>query len=169
MITTATVHPISARDAMRTWPTGVAVITTADREGWWWGCTVNSVAAVSTRPPLVAVSIPRDAECRQAFTSADALAVHVLRADQQAVAEHFTKSPTDFDAVQTRHHIDVECGLESVPLLTEVTTRLECRLANTMSTGTNVLLLAEVVRARTGPGDPLVHVGEHYRTLGRPA
>jgi flavin reductase (DIM6/NTAB) family NADH-FMN oxidoreductase RutF len=169
MITTATVHPISVRDAMRNWPTGVAVLTTADREGWWWGCTVSSVVAVSSRPPLVAVSIPHDAESRQTFATADALAIHVLRADQQAVAEHFAESPTDFDTVQTQHHIHVECGFESVPLLTEVTTRLECRPINTMPAGANVLLLAEVVRARTGPGDPLVHLGEHYRTLARPA
>ncbi|HVQ18201.1 MAG TPA: flavin reductase family protein, partial [Actinomycetes bacterium] len=86
MITAATVYPISAREAMRNWPTGVAVLTTADREGWWWGCTVNSVASVSTKPPLVAVSIPRDASGRQTFTTADALAIHVLRSDQAALA-----------------------------------------------------------------------------------
>jgi flavin reductase (DIM6/NTAB) family NADH-FMN oxidoreductase RutF len=63
----------------------------------------------------------------------------------------------------------VECGFESVPLLREVATRLECRPVNTVTAGENVLLLAEVVRARTGPGDPLVHVGEHYRKLARPA
>jgi flavin reductase ActVB len=169
MIETATVYPISAREAMRNWPTGVAVLTTADREGWWWGCTVSAVAAVSTRPPLVAVSIPHDAECRQTFTSADAIAIHVLRSDQQAVAEHFAESATDFDTVQTQHHIHIECGFESVPLLAEVTTRLECRPVNTMPAGANVLLIAEVVRARTGPGEPLVHLGEHYRTLARPA
>jgi flavin reductase ActVB len=169
MITTATVYPISTREAMRNWPTGVAVLTTADREGWWWGCTVNSVASVSTKPPLVAISIPRDADGRQTFTTADALAIHVLRADQAAVAEHFATNPTDFDAIQTTHNIHVECGFESVPLLSEVATRLECRPVNALPAGANVLLLAEVIRARTAPGDPLVHVGDHYRKLTRPA
>lgn len=163
MITSATVYPISTQEAMRDWPTGVAVLTTADREGWWLGCTVNSVVSVSTRPPIVAVSIPRDTEGRQTFTTADALAIHVLRAGQEALAEHFTKSPTNFDDLQ------VECGFESVPLLSDVATRLECRPVNKMTAGTNVLLLAEVVRARTGRSEPLVHVGEHYRTLARPA
>jgi flavin reductase (DIM6/NTAB) family NADH-FMN oxidoreductase RutF len=163
MITSATVYPISTREAMRDWPTGVAVLTTADREGWWLGCTVSSVASVSTSPPIVAVSIPRDTEGRQTFTTADAFAIHVLRAGQEALAEHFTKSPTNFD------DLHVECGLESVPLLSDVATRLECRPVNTMTAGTNVLLLAEVVRARTARSEPLVHVGEHYRTLARPA
>jgi flavin reductase ActVB len=163
----ATVHPISARAAMRNWPTGVAVLTTADREGWWWGCTVNSVTSVSTRPPMVAVSIPRDAAGRDTFTSADAFAIHVLRAGQEALAAHFESDPTNFDAVQTEHGIAVECGLESIPLLRDVATRMECRLVNTVTAGTNVLLLAEVLRARTGPGEPLIHLGEHYRTLAR--
>jgi flavin reductase ActVB len=164
-----TVHPISARRAMSGWPTGVAILTAADREGWWWGCAVNAVASVSTTPPIVAVSIPREAAGRETFTMADAVAIHVLRAGQEAVADHFTDAPTDFDTVQTALGIDVECGFEAVPLLADVATRLECRPVYTMQTGGSVLLLAEVVRARTGSGDPLVHVGEHYRQLARPA
>jgi flavin reductase ActVB len=163
------VYPISARKAMSGWPTGVAIVTAADREGWWWGCAVNSVASVSTAPPIVAVSIPREAAGRQTFTMADAVAIHVLRAGQEALATHFTDAPTDFDTVQTALGINVECGFESVPLLADVATRLECRPVHTMQTGGSVLLLAEVVRARTGTDDPLVHVGEHYRQLARPA
>ena len=129
---------------------------------------MSSVVSVSTKPPIVAVSIPRDADGRETFTSADALAINVLRAGQEAVAEHFLRFPTNFDELH-KHGMPVECGFESVPLLGDVATRLECHLVNTLTTGTNVLLLAEVVRARTGPGEPLVHVGEHYRTLARPA
>lgn len=162
--TTATVYPISTREAMRNWPTGVAVLTTADLDGWWLGCTVSSVASVSTRPPIVSVSIPHDAAGREVFTSADAFAIHVLRADQEPLAEHFANDPTNFD------NVNVECGFESVPLLRDVATRLECRPLNAVPAGGNVLLLGEVLRARTDPGsDPLVHVGEHYRKLARPA
>lgn len=165
----AVVYPLSVRKAMTGWPTGVAILTTADREGWWWGCTVSAVASVSTVPPIVAVSIPREAAGRETFTMADAVAIHVLRAGQEALAAHFAESPTDFDTIQTALGVDVECGFESVPLLADVSTRLECRPVYTMQTGGSVLLLAEVVRARTGTGDPLVHVGEHYRQLARPA
>lgn len=164
----ATVHPISARAAMRDWPTGVAVLTTADREGWWWGCPVTSVTSVSTRPPMVAVSIPHDAAGRDTFTSAEAFAIHVLRAGQEPLADHFAADPTNFDAVQTDHGMEVECGLDAIPLLRDVATRLECRHVNTVHTGTNVLLLAEVVSARTGPGNPLLHVTEPYNQA-RPA
>jgi flavin reductase (DIM6/NTAB) family NADH-FMN oxidoreductase RutF len=164
----ASVHAISARAAMRDWPTGVAVLTTADREGWWWGCPVNSVTSVSTRPPMVAVSISLNAAGRDTFTAADAFAIHVLRAGQEPLAAHFASDPTNFDAVQTEHGMAVECGLDAIPLLRDVATRLECRQVNTVKAGTNVLLLAEVVNARTGPGDPLIDVTEPHK-LARPA
>jgi flavin reductase (DIM6/NTAB) family NADH-FMN oxidoreductase RutF len=161
MTTLATVHPI--RGALRNWPTGVAVLTTADRDGWWWGCTVNSVALVSTHPPIVSVSIPRDAPGQQVLTTAPAFAIHVLRADQEPLATHFAATPENFD------NIDVECGFASVPLLREASTRLECRPVNTIPAGANTLLLGEVHQAHTTPGDPLIHLNTHYRKLAHPS
>ena len=164
MITSATVYPVSVRDAMRNWPTGMAVVTTADRDGWWWGCTANSVASVSTRPPMISVCLDRDARCRPAFAAADAFAVHVLRVGQESLAERFANGTcSDFDGVP------IECGFEDVPLLCDVAVRLECRPVNVLPAGDNVLLIGEVVRARTGPHEPLVHVGASFRTLARPA
>lgn len=162
MITTATVYPCSARDAMAHWPTGMAVITTADREGWWWGFTASSVSQVSERPPLISVCLDRDARSRPAFAAADAYAVHVLRTGQEALAERFaTDAAHDFEGVA------VECGYEDVPLLTDVAVRLECRAVNTLPAGDHVLLLGEVVRARTGPHDPLVYLDQGFRRLAR--
>ncbi len=163
MITTATVYPCSVRDAMAHWPTGMAVITTADRDGWWWGFTASSVSQVSDRPPLLSVGLDRDAHCRAVFTSADAYAVHVLRTGQEALAERFTRgAANDFDGVA------VDCGYEGVPLLGDVAVRLECRPVDAVPAGDHVLLLGEVVRARTGPHDPLVYLDQGFRRLARP-
>lgn len=164
MITAATVYPVSVRDAMRNWPTGMAVVTTADRDGWWWGAVAHSVASVSTRPPLISVCLDRDARCRPALTAADAFAVHVLRVGQESLARHFAEGAgSDFAEVP------VECGFEDVPLLRDVAVRLECRPVDIVPAGDNVLVLGEVVRARTGPGEPLVRLGEDFRKLARPA
>jgi len=163
MITTSTVYPCSVSDAMANWPTGMAVITTADRDGWWWGYTASSVSQVSARPPLISVCVDKDAHCRPVFTSADAYAVHVLRAGQEALAARFAhEAPNDFD------NLAVSCGFEDVPLLDDVAVRLECRPMQSMPAGDHVILLGEVVRARTGPHDPLVHVGQGFRRLARP-
>ena len=156
-----TVYPCSPRDAMANWPTGMAVVTTADGDGWWWGFTASAVSQVSERPPMVSVSLDRDAHCRPVFTSADAYAVHVLRTGQEGLAGRFSGAPNDFD------ELPVTSGLEGVPLLDDVAVRLECRPVQSLPAGDHVLLLGEVVRARTGPHDPLVHVGQSFRSLTR--
>ncbi|HEY0450912.1 flavin reductase family protein [Actinophytocola sp.] len=163
MITPATVYPCSVRDAMTHWPTGMAVVTTADRDGWWWGLTVHSVSQVSDRPPMVSVCLDRDAQCRPAFTSADCFAVHVLRAGQEDLAERFTDGAADdFEGIA------VECGFEDVPLLADVALRLECKPVHAVPAGDHVLLLGEVMRARTGPHEPLVYLENGFRRLARP-
>lgn len=163
MINTSTVYPCSVRDAMANWPTGMAVITTADRDGWWWGFTASAVSHVSARPPMVSVCIDRDAHCRSVFTAADAYAVHVLRTGQEELASRFAHgAPNDFDGVP------VSCGFEDVPLLDDVAVRLECRPVQSVPAGDHVILLSEVVRARTGPHDPLVYLGQGFRRLARP-
>ena len=162
MIRTATVYPCSARDAMAHWPTGMAVVTTADRDGWWWGFTASSVSQVSQRPPLVSVPLRRDARCRPVFAAADAYAVHVLRTGQEDIADRFAQGTADDFA-----DLAVDCGYEDVPLLADVAVRLECRPVNAVSAGDHVLLLGEVVRARTGPHDPLVYLDQGFRTLNR--
>jgi flavin reductase ActVB len=162
MIRTATVYPASVSDAMAEWPTGIAVVTTADQDGWWWGCTADSFAAVSMRPPLISVCLAREHRCRPAFAAADSFAVNVLRAGQEELARHFAgQDADDFDGIA------VERGIDDVPLLCDVSARMECRTTNVVPAGDHVMLLAEVVRVRTGPGEPLVYLRRKIRRLSR--
>jgi flavin reductase ActVB len=157
----STVYPGSVRDAMEHWPTGVAVVTTADQDGWWWGCTADSFAAVSMRPPLISVCLYREHGCRPVFAAADSFAVHVLREGQEDLANRFACRDADFT------DLAVERGYDDVPLLSDVAVRLECRTTSVVPAGDHVMLLAEVVRVRTGPGDPLVYLQRHFRHLSR--
>jgi flavin reductase ActVB len=162
MISTATVYPSSVREAMAQWPTGNAVVTTADQDGWWWGCTADSFSSVSMRPPLISVTLDRVHRCRPAFTAADVFAVNVLGAGQEDLARHFAgKDVCDFDGIAVEH------GIDDVPLLCDVPVRMECRTTNVVPAGDHVMLLAEVVRVRTGPGEPLVYLRRNFRSLSR--
>lgn len=158
----ATVYPGSIREAMAQWPTGIAVVTTADREGWWWGCAADSFCPVSLRPPLVSVGIDRESPCRPALVSSDVFAVHVLGAGQEDLARRFATGARD-----TFDDLAVECGLEDVPLLCDVTVRMECQLTTVVPAGDHVMLIGEVRRLRTCPGDPLVYLRRHFRRLSR--
>jgi flavin reductase ActVB len=162
MVSTPTVYPCSVRDAMAQWPTGIAVVTTADQDGWWWGCTADSFGAVSVRPPLVSICLAREHRCRPAFTAADTFAVHVLRTGQEDLARRFAcKDTGDFDGIA------VERGLDDVPLLCDVAVRMECHTTNVVPAGDHVMLLGEVVRIRTGHGEPLVYLRRNFRHLSR--
>ncbi|HET9138085.1 flavin reductase family protein [Actinophytocola sp.] len=158
----ATVYPSSVRDAMSRWPTGIAVITTADQEGWRWGCTADSFGPVSTRPPMVSVCLARENRCRPAFAAADVFAVNVLRDGQEELARQFACPEADafVDAA-------TEPGIEGVPLLCDVSVRMECRTTSVVPAGDHVMLLGEVLRVRTGPGEPLVYLHRHFRRLHR--
>jgi flavin reductase ActVB len=159
---TATVYPVSVRDAMAQWPTGIAVVTTADQDGWWWGCTADSFASVSTRPPLISVCVDRAHRCWPAFAAADVFAVNVLRSGQEDLAKHFAgRDADDFEDVA------VEQGIDDVPLLCDVSMRMECRTTNIVPAGDHMMLLAEVVRVRSGPGEPLVYLRRRIRRLSR--
>jgi flavin reductase ActVB len=189
MITTATVYPSSVRDAMAQWPTGIAVVTTSDQDGWCWGCIADSFAAVSIRPPLISVCIDREHRCRSVFTAADMFAVNVLRSGQEDLARRFGgPDAEDRDSGHSGHNwhnrdsrdsrdstdsmdnfdgIEVEHGFDDVPLLCDVSVRMECRTTNVVPAGDHVMLLAEVVRVRTGPGEPLVYLRRNFRRLSR--
>jgi Flavin reductase like domain len=50
------VADVDFRHFMRHWPTGVAIVTTADADGPV-GCTVNALMSLSVEPPLLIVSL----------------------------------------------------------------------------------------------------------------
>lgn len=136
-------------DVLRDWPAGAAVLTAADRDGWWWGLTVSSAVPVSEKRPLVAVGLPH-VRCRSVFRAATAFAVHVLAVGQEPLAARFAGGSTDFAGVS------VECGFADVPLLTGAAVRVACRPERTVFGGDTVFLIGEVLRAGVGSGVPLV-------------
>ena len=65
------------RAFMRTWPTGVAVVTsTAGPEPV--GCTVNTFTSVSLCPPLLLISLARHSGTLAAITRRESFGVNVI-------------------------------------------------------------------------------------------
>lgn len=73
------------RDALGLYPTGVALVTVMNA-GSARAMTVNSFASVSLDPPLILWSVAKDSARHALFLNADAFAVNVLAADQEALA-----------------------------------------------------------------------------------
>src|SRR6186713_2999083 len=75
---------------MRRFPSGVTVVT-VDADGQRVGLTVASLMTLSLEPPLVGVSVARQAALHELIREAGAFSVSLLAAGQEAVAQHFAR------------------------------------------------------------------------------
>lgn len=155
-------HPKELRSLLRGFPAGVAVLT-VDAGGERLGLTVASFVPLSLEPPLVGVSVSRQAAMHELLRNAGRFALSLLAGDQQAVAQHFARGVPPF---AHWHGIDWREGAMGAPLLEDALAWLECTLAAEHETGDHTLFVGEVVSAVPGrPGPALVHVGGGYASL----
>lgn len=147
---------VSLRDVMRTFPQGVVVVT-ADGGDGARGITVSSFLSVSLTPPLVLVSIMREARAYEAI-DAGRFVVNVLGDAQGVVSDRFATpnltSEQQFDGI-ARHgtpaRIDGCLGY------------LECRVTERIAVADHTLFVGEVEKAELGvEGKPLVFYARQY-------
>src|SRR5438105_13487010 len=79
------VAPDELRGLMRHWPHGVSVLT-VDYEGDRMGVTVSSLVSLSLDPPLVRVSIGKEASCYELLRRAGAWSISPLAGHQSQLA-----------------------------------------------------------------------------------
>ena len=94
----------------------VTVVTTCDREGQPRGLTATAVCLVSLDPPLLLVCIDRQAECHEAFLTAETFAVNLLREGQEALSRRFARKDSRKFAM-TYHSRSSTRANTSTPLL----------------------------------------------------
>ena len=146
------------RELMQRYPTGVAVVT-VDLEGERLGLTVASLISVALEPPLVAISIARQAALHELLRSAGGFAVSLLGADQLELAQHFARG---VPPIVLWHGIDKRDGARG-PLLAGALGWLECVLAGEHEAGDHTLFVGRVERVEAGvQGEPLIRVGGDY-------
>jgi flavin reductase (DIM6/NTAB) family NADH-FMN oxidoreductase RutF len=155
------------RNALGRFATGVCVVTTRTSGGQTAGLTVNSFSSVSLDPPLVAWCLGRNAPSLKAFAEAEHFAVHVMSADQHAMAMHFARPATDkFADVRD----EFEPGIDQVPVLRNALARFECRKASAVDGGDHVIFIGRVERFAYTDRPPLLfHAGRFLNSdTGRP-
>ncbi len=75
---------------MSRYPFGVSVVT-VDLDGERLGLTVASLSSLALEPPLVGISIAREAALHELLRAAGGFAASLLAADQLALAQHFAR------------------------------------------------------------------------------
>src|SRR5690349_23520378 len=88
------------RALMRLWPHGVSILS-VDVEGDRMGVTVSSLVSLSLEPPLIGVSIGKDASCYELLRSAGRFAVSLLGSEQEELRseEHTSELQSRRDLV----------------------------------------------------------------------
>ncbi len=147
---------------MRGFPAGVAVLT-VDADGERLGLTVGTAVSLSLEPPLVGVSVARQAAMHELLRRAGAFALSLLAGDQEAVAQHFARG---VPPVAHWHGIEWRDGTTGAPLLDGALGWVEARVESELATGDHTFFVGAVEaveRGRDGPA--LVHVGQGYVPL----
>jgi flavin reductase (DIM6/NTAB) family NADH-FMN oxidoreductase RutF len=148
------------RDVLRRHPVGVSVVT-VDLDGERLGLTVASLMSVALEPPLIAISISRQAALHELLRSSGGFAVSMLAASQRDLAQHFARG---VPPIAMWHGIATQEAPRG-PLLEGAVGWLECALAGELEGGDHTLFLGAVERAEAGADEtPLVRVGGDYQT-----
>lgn len=150
------------RALMRRFPHGVAVLT-VDVDGERLGLTLDSLVSLSLDPPLVGVSVSRQAAMHELLRRAGAFAVSILAEGQDWLAQHFARGVPPialWEGVATRD------GSVGAPLLEGALGWIECELGAEHPAGDHTLFVGGVVAVEVGsPARALVHVESGYRAL----
>ncbi|WP_078880509.1 flavin reductase family protein [Kitasatospora purpeofusca] len=139
------------RRALRRHAAGVTVITAAGPAGPV-GFTATSFTSVSLDPALVSFYLSTTASAAPAVREAEAFNVHILRDDQQELANRFARSGIDRFAGTDWH-----TGPYGTPVLAGAAARLTARPFLLQPVGDHLLVVGEVLAVDTTDGPPLVH------------
>ena len=152
-------EPDDLRALFGRYPTGVSVLT-VDADGQRLGLTIGSLLSLSLDPPLVGVSISRDAAMHELLREAGGGALSLLAAGQDWLAQHFARG---VPPIAMWHGIATEPGASGAPLLVGALGWLECGLREEVPGGTHTLFVCDVERVELGvDAPPLLRVGGEY-------
>jgi flavin reductase (DIM6/NTAB) family NADH-FMN oxidoreductase RutF len=148
---------------LRFYPQGVSVLT-VDADGERMGVTISSLVSLSLDPPLVGVSIGKDAACYELVRRAGAFGISLLGSRHAAVAQRFAAGfppIAHWEGVVTR-----EGSAGSAPLLGDARGWLECRIRAAHDVGDHTFFVADVLSAELGPAEGgLVYFDRSYHAL----
>jgi flavin reductase (DIM6/NTAB) family NADH-FMN oxidoreductase RutF len=138
-------------------------VLTVEADGERLGLTVGSLLSLSLEPPLVGVSVSRQAAMHELLRSAGGFALSLLAGDQEAVAQHFARG---VPPLAHWHGIASRPGAAGAPLLEGALGWVECRTQAEHPVGDHSFFVGEVLAIEPGrPGPALVYVGQQYRSL----
>ena len=146
------------KEAMSRFASGVTVVSCASEDGPL-GITVSAFISVSLTPPLVLVSISKEATLSAQLASAGGYGVSILSAAQEDESNHFAGWGREGFTPRFAE-------LAGRPVLEEALCTLSCRVAQRVNAGDHTLLIGEVEGVELGGAHtPLIYAQRRYQRL----
>ena len=137
------------KSAFRSYPTGVALVSAADRDGPV-GLTLSSVASLAVDPVSISFSLAGNRGSAARLLNAASFVVHLLGADQADIALAFARSGSPRFTPE-QGWITLPTG---EPLLPTAPVALLSRPLHQLPVGGSILIAAEVIQVIPGTPDP---------------
>jgi flavin reductase (DIM6/NTAB) family NADH-FMN oxidoreductase RutF len=149
------------RHAAGHFATGVAVITTRDENGEFYGLTMNAVTCLSLEPPLFLICVDNKSDTLPVLLESRVFAINILAHDQETLSRVFASKGKDkFEGIG--YHI----GETGAPLLNDTLAAIECRISETYPGGDHVVILGRVERIEVNDkSEPLLFYRGGYAEL----
>ena len=146
------------RHAMSHWPSGVGVLATKVR-GRIEAVTVNSFVSASLNPPLILVSISRNAFILPNLAIGSGFTISALSATQGRVASMIVDRVPDLSKLFND---------DELPAIRGSLFMLSCVSHAQYDAGDHVLVLGRVERVQIGEvGDPLLYLAGRFTAINR--
>ena len=148
---------------MRTFPTGITIVTTVDEDGTPRGLTTNALMSASLDPPLLLVSLDLNSRTLPALRSSGAFVVNFMAAEAEDVCTVFASKAEDKFS-----RLSYETSARNLPVLHLHTLAwVECSIEREFDVGDHVVLVGLVEDGATSiPGRaPLAYFGRAYGRL----
>ncbi|MDX6739457.1 flavin reductase family protein [Actinocorallia sp. A-T 12471] len=146
--TTDRVEAADFRRACAQFATGVTAVTAADPGGGVAALAVNSFASVSLDPAQILVCVGVGTSSYPVVAASERLAVHVLAADQEALAKRLATS--GLTGAQRLADVAWTPGPGGEPLLPGTAARLAGPVTRRLHSGDHVILIIEVDHVENG-------------------
>jgi flavin reductase (DIM6/NTAB) family NADH-FMN oxidoreductase RutF len=144
---------------MSAFPTGVAIVTSADRDGTPYGLTCSSLSSVTLRPPTLLVCLRNGSLTLDTLVDRGCFAVNLLHSDGQDAAELFAGPRSDrFARLSWR-----PSALLSMPwLVDDALAVAECSVSDVIPVGDHTVIFGRVMGISHQDKAPLLYGLRRY-------
>jgi flavin reductase (DIM6/NTAB) family NADH-FMN oxidoreductase RutF len=149
------------RELMRLWPHGVSVLA-IDNDGDRMGVTVSSLVSLSLDPPLIGISIGKQASCYELLRQAGGFAISLLGSGQEKIARQFASS---LPPIVHWQGVEIREG-RMAPLIEGALGWIEATTVAQHDVGDHTFFVGAVLSVEQGPSaSALVYRDREYHAL----